>query len=294
MVAGFEGTATKFAGVRSILLQVAYSNLWISLSAWGCVRVTEACLGLPHDARAGFMAMATMFMVYTFAKAIHFDPQADQCNDPERTQFLLRHRRWLIRLAGLLYGLALSLAYPLGLAWLCWLPFLTALLYDVKWLPAGWKYRRLKDIPGIKSLVVALTWAAVTVLFPVGLAPATSSVAVAWMLVWHTLLWLVNTIFFDVGDMAGDALEGTRTLPLVLGFATTRRLLLGLALLAGGWLWAGVYWDWLAPLALRANLVSLYSLAYVWMLQSESQESGFLCDVVADGIGLIGALALLV
>jgi len=238
--------------------------------------------------------MATMFMVYTFAKAIHFDPQADQCNDPERTQFLLRHRRWLIRLAVLLYGLALSLAYPLGLAWLCWLPFLTALLYDVKWLPAGWKYRRLKDIPGIKSLVVALTWAAVTVVFPVGLAPATSSVAVAWMLVWHTLLWLVNTIFFDVGDMAGDALEGTRTLPLVLGFARTRRLLLGLALLAGGWLWAGVYWDWLAPLALRANLVSLYSLAYVWMLQSESQESGFLCDVVADGIGLIGALALLV
>ena len=151
----------------------------------------------------------------------------------------------------------------------------------------------MKDIPGVKSLVVALTWAAVTVFFPVALASPTNGIGIVWMLVWHSLLWLVNTIFFDVGDMAGDALEGTRTLPLVLGFATTRRLLMVLALLAAAWLWVGIRGDWLAPAAIGANLVSLYSLAYVWALRDENQESGFLCDVVADGIGLVGALAVL-
>ena len=275
--------------MRRILLHLAYSNLWISCTAAGFVILNQSCLGLARDPRPCILAFATMFMVYTFAKAIHFDPLADQVNDPERTAFLVRWRKPLVAAAVSLYGVALALGYRWGVTWLCILPFLTALLYDLKWLPASWRYRRLKDIPGVKSLVVAVTWSLVTVLFPALLAGSPPGPGLIVLLVWNTLLWFVNTAFFDLGDMQGDALEGTRTLPLVLGFANTRRLLLLLTLMAAGLLEAARWQGLLPEQAGWANLISLYTAAFVMAARPE-EDLGFLCDVVADGIGVVGGL----
>lgn len=276
--------------MRLVLLQLAYSNLWISATAAGFTWANQRLLGLQWDGLSGYLAFATMFMVYTFAKAIHFDPQADCVNDPERTSFLLRWRKPLIASAASCYALALGLAQARGLAWLCLLPFLTAVLYDLKWLPAGWRYRRLKDIPGVKSLVVALTWALVTVLLPALLGPPLDPLLVALVFLWNTLVWFVNTAFFDLGDMRGDALEGTRTLPLVLGFQRTRRLLLGLTFVAAALLEWGLWQGLLEPGSRWINLVTLYSAAYVGWARDPDQDLGFTCDVVADGIGLVAWL----
>lgn len=279
--------------LRSFLLAFAYSNLWISLTALGFVRVTQVVLGLPYEPLSGLLAFATMFMVYTFAKAVHFDPEADKVNDPERTRFLLRWRKLLVSSALFFYGVALWLSWSRGLTWLCLMPFGVALLYDLKWLPRHWRYRRLKDIPGVKSLVVAITWALVTVFFPLLLAPGCSvhPAGLGLLLFWNTLLWFVNTVFFDLGDMQGDALEGTRTLPLVLGFSRTRRMLLALTLLAAAVLEFARWQGWLPPVVAWANLISLYTASFVWAAR-EGEDLGFLCDVVADGVGIFGGILL--
>lgn len=276
--------------MRTSLLQLAYSNVWISLSAAGFAFATQACLGLPRQPEAPGLAFATMFMVYTFAKAIHFDPQADALNDPQRTAFLLRWRAILIPAACFGYLLALSVAWREGVLAFTVLPFVTALAYDLKWLPRSWRYRRLKDIPGVKSLVVALTWGAVTVLLPARIVATPWDGGTAAMFVWSTLLWFVNTVFFDVGDMAGDELEGTRTLPLVLGFRRTRRLLLGLCGLAALTLWQAARLDWVSSAAAVANLTALYSWAYVFATRRPDEELGFRCDVTADGMGIFCGL----
>lgn len=279
--------------MRSFLLAFAYSNLWISLTALGFVRVTQVVLGLPYEPLSGYLAFATMFMVYTFAKAVHFDPEADKVNDPDRTQFLLRWRKVLVGSALTFYAVALWLSWSRGLTWLCVMPFGVALLYDLKWLPGHWRYRRLKDIPGVKSLVVAITWTLVTVHFPLLLANdcPVNPAGLAALLLWNFLLWFVNTAFFDLGDMQGDALEGTRTLPLVLGFASTRRLLLALTLLAAGVLEVARWQGWLPPVVAWANLISLYTASFVWAAR-EGEDLGFLCDVVADGVGIFGGIVL--
>lgn len=274
--------------MSNILLTLAYTNLWIALSAAGEVWITQVLLGIPWNWAAPFVAFSTIFMVYTFAKTIHFDPQADALNDPERTALLLRWRWPLIGLSTTLYAAALYVAEGLNLAGWCLFPFATAILYDVKLLPSGLRYRRLKDIPGIKSAVVAFTWAVTTVWLPV-LVSGSRPMGTALLFSWNFLIWFVNTVFFDMGDMRGDRLEGTRTLPLVLGFRTCRRLLLALCLLAAVTLWCGQSRGLVSPLAGWANLISLYSFGYVLAGRSEDDELGFLCDVVADGVFIAGA-----
>ncbi len=272
----------------NVLLALAYTNLWIALSAASEVWVTQILLGIAWNWQAPFVAFATMLMVYTFAKTIHFDPQADALNDPERTALLLRWRWPLIGLSTVLYIAALSIAQGMSLAGWCLFPFATAILYDVKLLPTRLRYRRLKDIPGIKSVVVAFTWAVTTVWVPVLVSGSRPS-GIGVLFLWNFLLWFVNTVFFDMGDMRGDRLEGTRTLPLLLGFRTCRRLLLALALLAAVVLWWGQSRALVSPLAGWANLLSLYTFAYVLAGRSEDDDLGFLCDVVADGVFIAGA-----
>lgn len=278
-----------------MFLKLAYSNLWISLSAAGHVLLTQFCLGLELRAWPAFLAFSTMYMVYTLAKAVHFDPQADAVNDPERTRFLCRWRFWLIGLATVLYAGSLVWLWPRGLVWLALFPFVTAVLYDFRLLPSGWRYRRLKDIPGVKSLVVGLTWGVVVTLFPVLLAEGPSSkgwVVAGWAL-WNSLLWFVNTVYFDIGDMEGDRLEGTQTLPLVLGLGSTLRLLWLTTLIAwcllGGLLASGQ----LPAQAVWAHGLELYALVYLTAARSPGKDLGFWCDVVADGQGVLAALLVL-
>lgn len=62
--------------MRDLWLKLAYSNLWIALAAGGQVYVNCRLLGFPAPGMAMLLATLAMFWVYTFAKAVHFDPQA--------------------------------------------------------------------------------------------------------------------------------------------------------------------------------------------------------------------------
>lgn len=277
--------------VRRVLLQLAWSNVWLALSAAAQGWLNCMLLGRAASAEAVVLPFLSIFLVYTFAKTVCLDPEADRVNDPDRTAFLLRWRRPLIASAvgGWLAGLVVALGHGVEAAGLFAFPMASAVLYDVKLLPAGWRYRRLKDITGVKSLVVALTWAVLGVLLPARLVGAEAGPGVALLLLWNGLIFFVNTVYFDLGDMRGDRLEGTVTLPLALGFQRTRRLLGVLngacALLLAG----GAALGWLAPVAWFVNLLSLYNWFYLQAARDEETDLGFLCDVVVDGVFLAGA-----
>ena len=139
-----------------------------------------------------------MFWVYTFAKAVHFDPQADQANDPTRTAFLLRYRWILVSggLLGLAYGIWLC-SRQNGLALVAFiLPTVAGLFYDLKLFPKNFRYRRLKEIPGVKGFTVALAWG----LMPCGLIlafqPSARLTSLFLFGLWSTLLWFFNTTYF--------------------------------------------------------------------------------------------------
>ncbi|MBS2038175.1 hypothetical protein JST97_24530 [bacterium] len=270
--------------MRQFLCQLAYSNLWIAMAAVGHAYVNCRLLGIQAP-QACWLCGLSMFFVYTFAKTVRFDPEADQANDPERMAFLMRWRWPLIALAslGFLQGLRLTYASPIR-ALLFTFALLGAIFYDVKWLPRHFRYRRLKDITGVKSLVVGLIWGLQTTALPAYEAGLSLiHPAVVGLYLYGGLSWFINTVYFDIGDMKGDQLEGVVTLPLHWGLSrTVARLhwinLSAQLLLASLW---GL--GWVSSAALWLLPVAGFNWLYIRQARSQDSELGFWCDVIADG-----------
>lgn len=150
------------------------------------------------------------------------DTRADRYNDPDRASFYDDHKIFLTLLAVLSGGTGLMIAYSIGL-----FPFLTLLImsimglsYNLRIVPEQWasiKYRRLRDFPGSKTLLIAIAWGIVTAVLP----PLSVFGKLNWINVlvalWAIGMVFVRTALFDILDMQGDRLVGKETIPILLG-----------------------------------------------------------------------------
>ncbi|MGE0489403.1 MAG: UbiA family prenyltransferase [Vulcanimicrobiota bacterium] len=281
--------------MKKLLFSLAYSNLWLALSAAGQTWVNAHLLGIPPRKLPAILAVMSMYWVYTFAKTVRFDPAADAVNDPERTAFLKRWRLPLIvwGISALVVGSYLAWQRSATTLFIFLLPALAGVLYDVKFLPTGFRYRRLKDITGVKGLVVALAWTILTVGLPICFHCCRPNAGLIWLVgFWNFANWFVNTTYFDLGDLAGDRAEGTVTIPVRFGYAATRRGLHCLNLLAWLVLSGGVWAGWLPWLAHFPGLIVLVNYYILSRARSEEADISFECDIISDGV-YIWAAALL-
>jgi len=156
--------------------------------------------------------------------------KADRYNEPDRAFFYDDHKALLSKLAVLVGGAGLVAAYTLGM-----IPFfvllsmsVTGLSYNVNLLP-GWigkgKYRRIRDIPGSKTVLIALAWGIVTSVFPALTTLKTFTAGNAMAFFWASGLVFIRTAFFDILDMQGDRIVGRETLPILLGEKRTLNVL---------------------------------------------------------------------
>lgn len=277
--------------MRRLLFALAFSNAWIALTAGGLALAAVVIGGWPLRWDAVVLPILSMFAVYTFDKVLGYDPVSDPENDPERSAFIARRGRPL--LAGAVVGLVAACVVAARVSWLAvalvLLPIGVGIAYGFKLLPAGFRYRRLKDITGVKSLAVALAWGACCGLLPATLLGAPWDRAVWLLAAWTGMRLLINTVFFDLGDLEGDRAEGTVTIPVALGFGRTRALLVALAVFAWAAATGATLAGWLPARAHVVNLVALLELGYLAQARDEGADLGFACDVVADGVGLVAA-----
>lgn len=209
---------------RTLLL----TNIYVSLGA-GCL--CYACtqlLGIQH-----YLPYAVISILYIQSMHIlnHLTGgQSDRYNDPGRASFYIHHRVSLSALATLSGAAGLILAFTVGR-----MPFLILLVmsllglsYNLQMIPkfitAG-RYRSLRDIPGSKTLLIAMAWGVVTCLFPSLSVAGTPNLSTILVFLWSTGLVFVRTAFFDTLDMQGDRIVGKETIPILLGEKRTLRLL---------------------------------------------------------------------
>lgn len=178
----------------------------------------------------------------------------DRYNDPGRAHFYQRHRFPLALLALVSGGLGLLMAFWAGSA-----PFivlavmsLLGLSYNLNLVPArlGWRVRRIRDLPGSKTLLIALAWATVAALLPALAQIGRIDAAALLVFAVCALLVFARTAFFDILDVQGDRIVGKETLPVVLGEAATMGLLQAALALAAGGLALGALSGLTSPLAL--------------------------------------------
>ena len=237
------------------------SQLLVALGAAGMT--CAACLlqGLvPHPA----LAATASFYIYAMHILNQFlDKEAGQYNDPDRAQFLIKHRYFLIDSG--IFSAAASLALcvligPLPLV-IVGLMSLLGILYSVPVVPPSLrsrlKFASLKDIPGSKTISAAGAWAVVVAVLPAVSFDIWHPLALALAFAYTAILVFCRCALFDVLDGQGDLVVGKETLPIIMGEDKTQRMvgwllaglagLMILAPLAGAP--AGVAWSLLAPIA---------------------------------------------
>ena len=107
-------------------------------------------------------------------------------------------------------------------------------MYNLKLIPEKFPtvtYRRIRDIPGSKTILIVIAWGIVTCLFPVMSAQGKLNAATIPVLIWSMGIVFVRTAFFDLLDMQGDKIVGRETLPIFIGEDKTRKLLKKLLIL---------------------------------------------------------------
>src|SRR5690554_1023354 len=233
-----------------------FSNIYISLAvaaltvqAYYVLGAREFLRTTPHAWGPAALVFCATLMVYNLDRLVAGSGE-DAVDLTERHRWIQARKRWLWGLVGIagVAGAATLFVLPLSILAALIPLALIAGAYSLPLLgrrdaasgrserpdneaPQLRTRRRLKDIPGLKIFLIALVWAAVTVILPALHASVSlRSRDVALTFLARMIFIFAITLPFDIRDMRGDARAGIRTLPMVLGPARTRLVALALML----------------------------------------------------------------
>jgi 4-hydroxy-3-methylbut-2-enyl diphosphate reductase len=183
----------------------------------------------------------------------------------------------------------------LALAWLQGLlPFLLLLaisglgmIYNIRIFPGGpgkgIRYERLRDIPGSKTLFVALAWGTVTSILPALAAGQWFLTGTTVAFLFSVILVFVRSTLYDFKDIQGDLMVGKETIPIVLGRRKAEVLVVSLLIFLAVLLILAGLLRWAAPVTPWLLFSLVYVLIYYWLYRRQVVGRGFLFEGVVDG-----------
>ena len=267
-----------------------YSSTYLGAAAVGMAYISCLIQGAGFSLPVATTLGLVVFSVYNLNRKT--DEAEDALNHANRHRITSTFSHPLLGMAVAAYMAALCIAGLSGPAAIAVavLPLAAGLVYSLPFLPKVSGYRRLKEIPVCKNLVVSFAWGFSFSLLPVtmlGIEPGPASLLVFTFIFCWTF---IASVIPDVRDRAGDAATGVLTIPVLCGVKGTRVLLTAfnllsaiiLAILGTGLLSAG------SAAVIALSLV--YSQGCILAI-GQTHHDGFICDVVSDGQFLVIALA---
>lgn len=185
------------------------------------------------------MAALYIYAMHVFNRFL--DKGAASYDDPDRAAFQNQHKNLLIPMGSIALGISLILSFIAGFGTFMALLGLSLLgvIYSIPLIPEGsenrYRFAKIKDIPGSRSLSEALAWMAVMVFLPLfsGSPGPGLSIIITAIVVFS--FSSARAVLFSLFQLQGDLMVGTETLPITLGEKRTltlfKRILLGTALL---------------------------------------------------------------
>jgi 4-hydroxybenzoate polyprenyltransferase len=225
-----------------------FSNIYISFAAAALALQSYYLLGAREFLRAsphGWGPAALIFcgtlVVYNLDRLVSSSREdAIETTDRHRWIGARKKRLWTLAALGALGGAASLFFVPASVIWGLIPLAAVALAYSLPLLgrkfgrsapdgeggaPDQRRALRLKDIPGLKIFLIALVWAAVTVVLPALHASIELLSREVILVFFERMLFIFAiTLPFDVRDLERDLKSGIRTLPMSLGARGTRRL----------------------------------------------------------------------
>ena len=200
------------------------SSIHVALAVFSLFRITELYFGFSYDESLGFFVFFATITGYNFVKyagvaKLHHRSLTKNLQIIQIFSLicflLMCYYAWLLPLRTLLFFV------PLGVL---------TFLYAVPFL-SGFQ-KNLRSIGYLKIIVVALVWAATTVLLPIYASEISFTTEVYLSAVQRFLLVVVLILPFDIRDVQYDAIP-LQTIPKKIGIENTKKfgvVLLGVCL----------------------------------------------------------------
>ncbi|HEY0789453.1 MAG TPA: UbiA family prenyltransferase [Chthoniobacterales bacterium] len=168
-----------------------------------------------------------MYLAVYNLDRLYADP-ADALNTPVRSAWSERLRPWRWGVFGASACLLAAWALRSQRHWVVWAAAVALAVLQFYSRPVPRFGGRLKDLPGLKSLLAPGAISLMLVAWPVWEARRPLGPREATVLAWCFLGLFINGLAFDLRDLEGDRRHGTKTLAVWLRPGGTRWLIRGL------------------------------------------------------------------
>ncbi len=211
--------------IRSVVDFLLFSSTFVGIAGVGMVYTSCLIQGLEPVPVVLAIMMLVPFSVYNMNRKT--DEEEDSVNRQDRYSFTKRYENPLFYGALLAYLAAVLIAVPYGLiaVLVTLVPLIAGVFYSMPILPRCLGYRRLKEIPVMKNLVVGGSWSCILVLLPVVTTGAPVTLETGLCLLFFFSYAFIASSLPDMRDREGDALAGVRTIPVLIGVQRTKGVL---------------------------------------------------------------------
>jgi 4-hydroxy-3-methylbut-2-enyl diphosphate reductase len=272
----------------------AISYVLLALGA-GCLTYASVLIqGLAPKLSWSLVASFYVFSMHVLNRLA--DKSSERFNQPGRTEFYERYGNGMIAAGVFAAIVALTLSWFQGT-----LPFILLLaisglgmIYNLRLFPSRpgkiTRYQKLKDIPGSKTIFVALAWGMVTSLLPPLAQEGRLLTGSLVAFLFSAILVFVRSTLYDFKDIQGDLMVGKETIPIVLGKRKAEILVICLLFFLGGMLTLAAPLKWASTVTYLLLLSLGYAVAYYFLYQKRILGKGFLFEGVVDGSFIFSGL----
>ncbi|MHB8092885.1 MAG: 4-hydroxy-3-methylbut-2-enyl diphosphate reductase [Syntrophales bacterium] len=221
------------------------------------------------------------FYVYSMHVLNRFINRKTSSISSFREESYLIHEQRYLTLAACAIIVALFLAFTAGKKsfLVLFTISLLGILYNMRFLPFGFRFKSLRDIPGSKNISTAFAWAIAAALLP-RLEDGSLLHAGLWVsFIFTAGIVFIRSAMSDILDIQRDRLIGQETLPVLLGEKKTLVILKTICLFLFVLLPLSAVAGWSATL----GFFQLIAIFYMWICFKLYDRRSAFSGVVLEG-----------
>jgi 4-hydroxybenzoate polyprenyltransferase len=263
-----------------------FTSLFVGIAGSGMVYVAAFIQGVACGPAPLAIMFLVGFSVYNLNRKT--DEAEDAINRADRYSFTKKFEKHLFIAALVTYGLALAIAalYGVETVLVVLIPLVAGILYSIPCLPSATGYRRLKEIPVVKNLVVGFAWGTTLTFIPLLVTDTPATMVTAITLVFFSTYAFIASTLPDIRDRGGDAQAGVRTIPVVIGEERTLTLItvMNLVIGASATIISALFLSPVPALLFGVSTIYLYLCIRNF---TRAKRKDIACDILTDGQFLI-------
>lgn len=263
---------------KKVLSFFVLSSIFISANCLFATYFSYLLFETEPNFKLLFAVFCITFTVYNLNRLT--DKKEDLVNSPERMSYI-PDEELLILVVLISWFIAILLSFSVNflIIPIILFPFMAGIFYSIQIHP---KIPRFKDITGLKSFIVAISWVAVVSFIPsLYLQNVNIKITLISYLIFIKLF--VNTVIFDIRDIKGDRKNNIQTIPVVIGRSKTKKMLLIIHSSLIPWLAVSIYLGFFTPYLPVLVFCIIYGYWYIHYFCTTERIPKFATDLLVDG-----------